>query len=297
MKHLKECGKLAAILAALVMAFSCVCAAENAPQPAALSETVAQLLEVPEFVFFVREDGIGGGNYPVYTAPSTDSIRLADGTAHCDTTSEIAVAGYDNGWLMVRYDIKDKKARVGYIEPKYSRGLQADVGKMQFISVPVTVTEATEITDNPRDNSTPFGTLPADSVVTILGKYEYSGNWWYVETTLDGRLTRGFIDRDTTAILVDGTVYHGFMELGVPVLSPEGKEQQGFITVNGTEDDAYILRERPTRDSKMKARVYGKEVFPVYGSEEGNGGRIWYYIWVDGVWGWFSSANATFAGE
>ena len=99
------------------------------------------------------------------------------------------------------------------------------------------------------------------------------------------------------AILVDGTVYHGFMELGVPVLSPEGKEQQGFITVNGTEDDAYILRERPTRDSKMKARVYGEEVFPVYGSEEGNGGRLWYYIWVDGVWGWVAGGLSSFSEE
>lgn len=298
MKHLKNCRRLAAALTALMMTLSCFYALADAEtKPAARSETVAKLLEVPDFKFFEREDGIGGGTCPVYTAPSEDSLRLADGQAHCNTGHEIAVAFHDNDWLMVRYEIKDKKVRVGYIPPRYSKGLKANVGKAHFVSIPLKITESIEITDNPRDNSTPYGELPADTEITILAKYTYSGNWWYVETVLDGKLTRGFINRGTAALLADGTVYHGNEELGYPVASPENTEQIGMITVNGTGDDALIVRERPTRDSNMKARVYGGESFPAYGTEEASGGRIWYRIWVDGVWGWFSSHNATLTEE
>lgn len=295
MKHLIQCRKPAGLMIVLVLALICFGALADTgdSSPAAQSETVAKLLEVWDFKFFVREDGIGSGSCPVYTAPSEDSIRLSDGKASCNTADEIAVACYTDGWLMVRYEIKDKKTRVGYIPPRYSRSLQADIGKDRFSAIPARTAEAVDITDNPRDNSTPFGRIPEGTEITILGKYTYSGNWWYVETTLGGQLTRGFIDREKTAVLVDGTVYHGYEELGFPVTSPENTTMIGMITVLGTEDEALLVRERATRESKMKARVYGGERYPVYGTEEGPGGRAWYRIWVDGVWGWFASGNAT----
>ena len=154
--------------------------------------------------------------------------------------------------------------------------------------------EEITITDNPRSNSTPFGTLPAETDLTILGKYTYTGNWWYVETKLDGQVTRGFIDRSAAVIRVDGEVYHGHEELGIPVLSPEGGGKTGMMTVQGSEDDAMIVRRHADRESPMVARVYGGDVFPCYGQQEGGSGRIWYRIWVDGVWGWFSSTYGEF---
>ena len=38
--------------------------------------------------------------------------------------------------------------------------------------------------------------------------------------------------------------------------------------------------------------LFGGDVFPCYGSKTGSRDRVWYYIWVDGVWGWFSSGNS-----
>ena len=297
MKHTMMRKRGMALLTALLFLLPVLFAqAESgASLPAAKSEVVAKLLEIIDFKFFVREDGIGRGTLPVYTAPSEDSLRLGDEKASCNVASETAVAGYVNGWLMVRYEIKDKKVRVGYIPPRYARACEANIGRINFDSIPAQTAEEITITDNPRDNSEPFGTLPADTELTILGKYTYTGNWWYVETTLNGQLTRGFIDRNEAAIRVDGEVYRGNQELGIPVKSPEGTEKIGTITVKGSDDNAWIVRQHSTRDSNMVARVYGGESFPCYGQETGGYGRVWYYIWVDGVWGWFSSTNATLA--
>ena len=295
MKHVKS-TRLIAVLLTLALMIPCAGAlAESySSAPAAGSEVVAKLLEIIDFKFFVKEEGIGTGSYPVYTAPSVDSIRLADGKANCNVASEIAVAGHVNGWLMVRYEIKDKKARVGYIPERYSRYFKTDTGRLTFDSIPAQTAEEITITDNPRSNSTPFGTLPSGTDITILGKYTYTGNWWYVETTLDGQLTRGFINRTDAAILVDGTVYHGNEELGTPVVSPENSEQIGSITVNGSGDEAMIVRKKADIESPMVARIFGGESFPCHGSKEGANSKTWYYIWVDGVWGWFSSGLSTF---
>ena len=296
MKHI-NCKSLTAALLALVMAVLCGCAAaeDEASLPAAQSAIVAELLNVPDFKFFEREDGIGSGACPVYTAPSEDSLRLADGKARCNMGSEMAVAGYVDGWLMVRYEIKDKKVRVGYVPERYSKGMKANIGILKLVSIPVQVVEDTEITDNPRDNSTPYGTLPAETEVTILGKYTYSGNWWYVETRLDGKLTRGFINRGTSAILADGAVYHGNEELGIPVAAPDGTKRTGTVTVDGTEEDARIVRKNANPQAGMAARVYGTDVYPCYGMKVGTNNKDWYRIWVDGVWGWISSSIAAYA--
>ena len=297
MKLTRKSRRLAAFLVSVMVMLTVLCAqADSASKPAATSETVAMLLQVLDFKFFVREDGIGKGNCPVYTAPSEKSLRLADGGAYCNAGDEIAAAGYvEDQWLLVRYEIKDKKVRVGYIPPKYTKSLKADVSRIWFDAVPVQLDEDIDITDNPRTNSTPYGTLPKGTEITVLAKYTYTGNWWYVEAELDGKLTRGFIDRSRAALVVDGTVYHGNEELGFPVFSSENTEQIGMITVSGNGDNAMIVRKRPDRNTAMVARVYGGESFPCYAAETGANGRIWYLIWVDGVWGWFSSASSTLA--
>ena len=112
-------------------------------------------------------------------------------------------------------------------------------------------------------------TLPKGTDITVLGKYTYTGNWWYVETKLNDRLTRGFIDRDWAALKIDGKVYTGNEELGFPALSPRNTAKTGMITVNGNSDDAMIVRRRSDPESSMVARIYG-------------------------VWGWISSGHSQY---
>ena len=299
---MKTGRKIMSLMMALVLTVCCAGAfAETGSfYPAAESETVARLLEILDFKFFVREDGIGKGSAPVYTAPDDSSLRLADGKASCSLESEIAVAGFAGGWLMVRYDLgkkedKDRKARVGYISPKYAKACTPRISEISFDSFAVTLAEDAEITDNPRHNSTPFGTLPAGSEITILAKYTYTGNWWYAEAELDGKKTRGFINRDKAAIVVDGVTYHGNAELGVPPVSPENTAQTGTVTIKGNEEDAVIVRKSAGTDKTMVARIYGGETYPCYGSETMKNGKVWYYIWVDGVWGWVAGGLSLFA--
>ena len=297
MKHNGMCFRLIAIVLVLMLVFSCgnVLAEEgDSSCPAAESETVATLLKVPDFKFFVRENGIGKGSCPIYTAPSEDSIRLADGKAACNVETEISVGGYVDSWLMVRCELKDGRARVGYIPPKYCKPLKANISKLTLVSIPVKLAQSIDITDNPRSNSTPFGTLQKGTEITILGKYTYTGNWWYVETKLNDRLTRGFIDRDWAALKIDGKVYTGNEELGFPALSPRNTAKTGMITVNGNSDDAMIVRRRSDPESSMVARIYGGESYPCYAEEIGSTEKTWYYIWVDGVWGWISSGHSEY---
>ncbi len=293
--------RLIAVIITLVLMLSCAGAlAESGSScPAAESETVAKLLQVLDFKFSDKKEGIGKGSAPVYTAPSEDSIRLKEGKASVNVQGKIGFLGRVDGWLMVRYDIgtkneKNPQARVGYIPPEYSRKYQAGTNEIGFSMIPVTLAADIPITDNPRGNSDPYGTLGEGTEITILGKYTYTGNWWYIETRLDGKLTRGFINRTEAALLIDGKVYTGNSELGNPAASPEGNGQIGTITVNGTPKDAMIVRKKAGKQNGMVARAHGGDCYPCYGTEKMNNGRVWYYIWVDGVWGWFSSGSSTF---
>ena len=116
-----------------------------------------------------------------------------------------------------------------------------------------------------------------------------------METELDGQLTRGFINRTDAALRIDGKVYAGNDALGFPVAAPDGSTQIGMITVNGDGDNAMIVRKHANVDTAMVARVFGGDTFPCYGTKVGPRDRLWYYIWVDGVWGWFSSGNSSLA--
>ena len=286
---------------ALMMSFAGALADNPSEYPAAKSEMVAKLLEILDFKFFVREEGIGQGSQAVFTAPSADSLRLADGKATCSVESEIAVAGHaEGGWLLVRYEIgkkddKDKKVRVGYI--RNSKDYKSNVSRLAFGSIPAELAEDTEITDNPRSNSTPFGTLPAGTAVTILAKYTYTGNWWYIETEYEGKTARGFIDRDAAAIKVDGEVYRGNEALGIPVQSPKGTNKTGTVTMKGSDEEALIVRKENNATTPMVARVYGGDVYPCYAQASGAKDKLWYYIWVDGVWGWVSSGISDYTAE
>lgn len=299
---MKMSNRPVALLLALILAISCVnaIAEGGSSAPAAQSETVVKLLNILDFKFFISEDGIGKGSAPVYTAPDENSLRLADGKASCSVESEIAVAGHDNGWLLVRYELgkkddKDKKVRVGYVPPQYAKKYKSGRGDIAFDSIPVTLEADTDITDNPRHNSTPFDTLPAGTEVTILAKYTYSGNWWYVEAVNGGTKMRGFINRSETGIIVDGVTYHGNAELGIPAASPENTVQTGTVTISGNEENAVIVRKSAGTENSMVARVHGGDSYPCYGTETLKSGKVWYYIWVDGVWGWVAGGLSSFS--
>ena len=58
----------------------------NSSMPTNDSELADRLRNVPDFKFKNHENGIGYGNCPVYTAPSEEAFRCADGKASCYLT-------------------------------------------------------------------------------------------------------------------------------------------------------------------------------------------------------------------
>ena len=250
-----------------------------------------EIYSVIDFKFFHYEKGIGYGYCPVYTAPSTSAFRCANGKAGCDTDSDMWIAGFDqeSGWLMVRYEISKDNWRVGYIAKSDVSGFKTDIDKLKFSHIPQIAVGTIEVTDNPVTASAPFATLSDGDSYTILGKYTYYGNWWYIEFTVNGQVARGFINRTTTPVDNGSGVYS--TDLGYPSVSPSGKAPIGTVTIVG---DARLVRQKADPETDMVARVNDKEQYPVYDSKIGSTGKTWYYIYVDGAWGWISTTSVTF---
>ena len=151
--------------------------------------------EIPEFLFINMKDGIGCGLCPVYTAPSVDAYRCNNGKAECATDYPLYIGGFnDEGWLMVRYETNKGAVRVGYIPPKYVKNF-SHWARLKFSYVATVASSTLEVTDNPMDNYSAFATLDAGETYYILGDYNYHGDWWYIECTVDGLVARGFIKK------------------------------------------------------------------------------------------------------
>ena len=244
------------------------------------------IYNVPDFTFRYYEHGLGCGSCPVYTAPSTKAYRCANGKASCWTESDLFVGGFEEtGWLMIRYNTSDGGVRVGYIPPSYVLSFKADI-RLKFVHIPQTATGRIEVTDNPLDPNSAFAVLDPGETYYILGRYTYYGNWWYIECTVDGQVARGFIDRGNTPVSVNGQIT---ANIGNPERSPYGGKRIGTVVINGDPGMTRIVRENAGAEYDLVTRVYGEDEYPAYAMKTGTNGNTWYYIYVNGDWGWISS--------
>ena len=265
----------------------------NVPPSAESEENLLERLRViPDFKFKNHPDGIGYGDCPVYTAPSNSAFRCANGRATCSTDTMMSEAGYDAGWLMVRYQTSNGSYRTGYIPPTYIQGFHS-IMSLRFDYIPVVAADTICVTDNPMVGSSAYAGLDAGEPFYILGKYTYNGSWWYIECTVDGRLARGFIQRDASRFTIGGRLITSQADVGSPALSPLGSGQIGEVMVSGGERKN--VRESANAGSRQITVAYGGRRYPCYGVQQDPRGRDWYYIWVesDSLWGWVSSGVAT----
>lgn len=254
-----------------------------------------RLLNLPDYKFRIHKEGIGYGNCPVYSAPYNDAFRAAGGKAVCDTDAEISEAGYDaGGWLLIRYELSNGGYRVGYIPPNYVKGFKTDMPLPRFDPVPVIAADIISVCDNPGKSGTVFARLDAGEEFGILSKYTYSGDWWYIECTVDGKRARGYIDRNSSSFFDGsdnpcGLVVTGVDSLGTPPVSPMGTEQIGVVTV--TSEKRINVRQKADTASRQVTVAYPGIGYPCYGVQTGTNGGDWYYIWVetDSAWGWVYS--------
>lgn len=272
-------------------------AAGAGTEEAALLE---RLRVMKDFKFRNHEEGIGGGVCPVYSAPSERSFRGAAGKASCNTDKKMAEAGYDaNGWLMVRYEIDPGFYRIGYIPPRHVQAFHSTMPGPVHERIPATAAGNLEVTDNPAGTSQPFAVLEEGTPFTILSKYTYSGSWWYIECSVEGKTARGFIDRNKSGFrLGNGDTVYNMQNIGIPSVSPHGTAPTG-MTVWPHEGSRKLVREKASAASKQVTVAYPGQAYPVYETAKGPGNTDWYYIFVesDSAWGWIASTSATLKTE
>lgn len=144
-----------------------------------------------------------GQNLPVYSAPSRNSWRGANGKASVGTNGAIYSAGWENGWLLVMYETNSGSVRVGYISGDDIRGGVPMDTSLTFSYAAATLNAGTALTDDPAMRKTTIAQLRAGTQVTYLTSFFNKSAWDYIETTVDGQTTRGFVPAGCLTIYGD----------------------------------------------------------------------------------------------
>ena len=134
-----------------------------------------------------------GQNLPVYSAPSRNSWRGANGKASVGTNGAIYSAGWENGWLLVMYETNSGSVRVGYVSGDDIRGGVPMDTSLTFSYATATLNAGTALTDDPAMRKTTIAQLRVGTLVTYLTCFFNKSAWDYIETTVDGQTTRGFV--------------------------------------------------------------------------------------------------------
>ena len=136
-----------------------------------------------------------GQKLSVYSAPTRDAYRGANGKAMVSTNGTVYVGGWDGSWLLVMYETNKGAVRVGYVEGSSIKG-NVDAGHLSFPFQPVNCVRSVALTDDPVTESTSIRTVTVGETLIYLAIYENNRQWVYVETTVDGQQTRGFVPAD-----------------------------------------------------------------------------------------------------
>lgn len=130
---------------------------------------------------------------PVYSAPTKDSWRGANGKASVSTNGAIYAAGWESGWLLVMYETNNGSVRVGYVDSGSIRGGVPFDLNLDFSYDTATVLEKCTLTDDPARTGSAITTLKAGTQVTWLTRFYNNSAWDYVEVNVGGQTARGFI--------------------------------------------------------------------------------------------------------
>jgi len=146
--------------------------------------------QLPKLVFR-KGRFTAGEKFAVYSAPSAKSWRGAKGKAAITSGSEIFVAGEEDGWMLILYELDSGVIRAGYIDTGKISGDYAPAESLSFPRLAMKLTGKCEMTEDPIRQNAMIGTLKKGAQVTCLARYR---NWIYAETTVSGKKARGFIE-------------------------------------------------------------------------------------------------------
>lgn len=135
----------------------------------------------------------GGRKYEVYAAPSSSSLRGANGKATVSTNDWIQVFGSENGYILIQYAINKDQMRFGYIKEEALPKNKVVQELTWPNAILASITQSTVLTDDPLNSHNALLSLPQGSKVMFLA---VMGDWVYVET-IEGEWARGFIPQNT----------------------------------------------------------------------------------------------------
>ena len=286
------------IALALLLAIACASALADGPAQADAEGLIERLVLAPEFKFRYEKPE-GYGLWPVFSAPSWYAFRSGvRHNARYDTESDhgIGAAGYTrSGWLMIGYQTAGGH-RVGYVPPEYVRDFKTPMILPVFDSIPAVAEDTILVTESHfGDNGYSCRLYEGDSF-SVLGKYTYYGDWWYIEFIREGQQCRGFIDRNTSRFSVGGIEVRKD-ELPDPAASPKGAPRMGTVTIDTNGLDKVNTRSKPDPNSGLITAVYHGETYPCYAEQMGTTGKPWYYIFIERIstFCWVSSGFGTLA--
>ena len=259
------------------------------------AELLEKLRTIPDFKFQNHTKGIGAGVCAVYMAPSTAAYRV--GKAACDLSGEVDEAGFINGWLLIRYTTNAGQVRVGYIYGEELVDFKSSMTGIKGDPVPLTAAAAVTVKEAPSEKTGTLCTLGAGDTFWVLRKYTYTGSWYYIECSIDGKTARGFIDRNEALYWpgagvdpASGAKAYDLASLGYPATSPRGTGVIGHFEVSPGERKR--VREKPG-DSDRITVAYPDRYYACYDEAQDGKGNTWYYIWVeeDSLWGWIAAST------
>ena len=134
---------------------------------------------------------------PVYSAPSANARRAANGKAAVSLNAPFGVLGCADGWLFVLYETSAGSFRTGWVKAAGIEPLEialTEATPLSFAGDTLTLSGETALFDDPVNRAGTLCTLPAGTTVTVLAEGGY--RMPYVETEQNGVLCRGFIETE-----------------------------------------------------------------------------------------------------
>lgn len=153
---------------------------------------------------FGREEHLGyKDTWQVYSAPSLNAVRGANGKASVYTSESVYTAGWSGSWLMVRYEKGNGGFRVGWVPKSGINSIKTVSASrnLDFAYWTVELDENCMLTDDPLYESEVLAYASAGEQLTYLAFYQYNGGreYAYVQGDLDGRPICGFIPFEAIA--------------------------------------------------------------------------------------------------
>lgn len=180
------------------------------------SSSAANLRSWPKHEVMMGEAFIGKftKNQDVYSGPSVNYFRAANGKASYGANEDLEVYGQEGKWILVCYWFAGSQRRMGYVLPnndaKLIKPKDWDIPVLSFAYANAVISKDCVLTDDPFRSMRMVSTLDKDTKVTYLatlpeGHSDIDRNWAYVEVETEVMvnqqkrivLTRGFVPMDS----------------------------------------------------------------------------------------------------